>query len=293
MDQNIIDNYIKAGKIASQIREEARKMVKIGLSLVELAETLEKKIRTLGGVPAWPINISINEIAAHYSPSRGDETRIKEGDLVKIDIGVAVEGYIADTSVSVALDKEDTILVEAAEKALEEALKLIKPGADIADIAAKIEETITKMGAKPIVNLTGHGLDQYLVHVDPKVPNHKESFHYILEEGEVIAIEPFTTKGRNYINESDSDRALTYTIVEEKPVRSPEARMILQSLRERHGMPFTDRWLNISGIKLRLAMKELSDRGCINSYPILKGDSKIAQAEHTVVVLKKPMVITL
>ena len=292
MDQKILDNYIKAGKIASQIREEARKMVKADLPLIELAETLEKKIRELGGVPAWPVNISVNEIAAHYSPSKGDETKVKEGDLIKIDIGVAVEGYIADTSVSVALDKADTILVEAAEKALEEALKLVKPGADIADIAAKIEATITSMGVKPIVNLTGHGLGQYLVHVDPKVPNHKESFHYILEEGEVIAIEPFTTRGRNYINESDSDRALTYTIIGEKPVRSQEARKILEKLRDRQGMPFTNRWLPFDGIKLRLAMKELSDRGCISPYPILKGDSKIAQAEHTIIVLEKPIVIT-
>jgi len=292
MNQNVIDNYIKAGKIASQVREEARKIVMPGVPLIEIAETLEKKIRAGGGVPAWPINISINEIAAHYSPSKGDDSKVKVGDLVKVDIGVAVEGYIADTSVSIALDKNDEKMVEAAEKALEEALKMVKIGADVADIATRIEETITKAGFKPIVNLTGHGLGQYIVHKDPKIPNHKGDFHYRLKEGEVIAIEPFATRGQNFITESESKEGLTYSVVEEKAVRLPEARKILQKLRERQGMPFTDRWLDASGVGLRLAIKELSDRGIIRPYFILKGDSKISQAEHTVVVLDKPVIIT-
>jgi methionyl aminopeptidase len=292
MDKKILENYIKAGKVASQIREDARNLVKPGLPLAELAESLEKRIKELGGVPAWPVNISINEIAAHYSPSKRDDSKIKEGDLVKVDIGVAVDGYIADTSISIALDEADRKMVEATEKAVEEALKLVKIGADVADIAAKIEETITGMGFKPIVNLTGHALDRYTVHSDPKIPNHGGDFHYKLKEGEVIAIEPFATRGQNFITESDSSQGLTYAVVEEKAVRSPDARNTLQKLRERHGMPFTDRWLMLDGIKLRLAMKELSDRGVIHPYRILKGDSKISQAEHTVIVLEKPIVIT-
>ncbi|MGC9310751.1 MAG: type II methionyl aminopeptidase [Candidatus Aenigmatarchaeota archaeon] len=292
LDKIAIDNYKKAGAIARTVREEAKKMVKPGLPLIELADALEKKIREAGGVPAWPVNISINEVAAHYSPSKDDESKIKEGDLVKVDIGVAIDGYIADTSVSVALDENDQVLVEAAEKALDEAIKLVKPGADVADISAKIAEVISDFGVKPIVNLTGHGLDQYVIHTEPKIPNHAGEFHYILEEGEVIAIEPFTTRGRNFINESDFDRALTYTLAEEKPVRSPEARKVIQEVRDRRGMPFTNRWLSLGGIKLRIAMKELTDRECIHAYRILKGDSKIAQAEHTVLVLKEPIVIT-
>lgn len=292
MDQKVIDSYVKAGKIISQVRGEAKKMVNPGLPLIELADTLEKKIIELGGVPAWPVNISINEVAAHYSPSKGDDTTIKEGDLVKVDIGVAVDGYIADTSVSIALDKSDQELVDASEKAVEEALKLVKVGADVADIAAKIEETITKSGFKPIVNLTGHGLERYIVHAKPKIPNHKGDFHYRLQEGEVIAIEPFTTRGQNFIFESDQERGLTYAVIQENAVRSPEARKILQKLRERQGMPFTDRWLDADGLKLKFAMKELLDRGILHPYRILKGDSKIAQAEHTVIVLEKPIVIT-
>jgi methionyl aminopeptidase len=292
MDQKILDNYIKAGKIASQIRSAAKTMVKPGLPLIELADTLEKKIISLGGIPAWPINISINEIAAHYSPSKGDESIIKASDLVKVDIGVAVDGYIADTSISIPLDENDRKLVEATDRAVEEALKMVKIGADVADIAAKIEETITAMGFKPIVNLTGHALGRYVVHMDPKIPNHKGDFHYLLKEGEIIAIEPFATRGQNFITESESREGLTYAIMEEKAVRSPDARKILQNLRERHGLPFTDRWIGVGGVSLRLAMKEITDRGIFHPYWILKGDSKISQSEHTVIVLEKPIVIT-
>jgi methionyl aminopeptidase len=293
MEAEVIENYKKAGDIAKEVRVEAKSLVKPGLKLKELAGALEKMIIEKGGIPAWPVNISINEIAAHYSPSKDDESLFKEGDLVKVDIGVAVEGYIADTSVSIPLSEKDRPLVEASEKAVEEAIKLVKPGADVADIAAKIEEVIQSYGFEPIVNLTGHGISQYAIHTDPKIPNHKGDFHYILEEGEAIAIEPFATYGRNYITESDSDRALTYSLVEEKPVRSPEARKIIQTVRDRKGMPFSDRWLGIEGIKLRLAMKELSDKGCIHAYRILKGADKISQAEHTVLVLKEPIVTTL
>jgi methionyl aminopeptidase len=292
MDQEIIDNYIKAGKIASRVREESRNLVKPGVLLIDLAEKIEKQIIELGGIPAWPVNISINEIAAHYSPTKGDDTKIKEGDLVTLDIGVAVDGYIADTAISFALDDSDKDLVEATEKAVEAALKIVKVGVDVDKIAAKIEETITGMGFKPIVNLTGHGLDRYTVHADPKIPNHKGEFHYELQEGDVIAIEPFATRGQNFITESESIQGITYALYEEKPVRSPVARKILQKLRDRHGMPFSDRWLDANGISLRLAMKELSDKGCIPPYRILKGDSKIAQSEHTILVLDKPIVIT-
>ncbi|MCK4429424.1 MAG: type II methionyl aminopeptidase, partial [Candidatus Aenigmarchaeota archaeon] len=193
MDPEILEKYKKAGEIAKIVREESKKLVKPGVKIIEIAEKTEARIIELGGVPAWPLNISINEIAAHYSPSPEDETEIKEGDVVKLDVGVAVDGYIADTAATVALSEEDKILVEASEKAVEEALKLVKPGININKISAKIEEVIKGFGLNPITNLTGHGLDQFIIHAKPAVPNCKGSHSHILKEGEVIAIEPFVT----------------------------------------------------------------------------------------------------
>ncbi len=292
MDQKIIDKYKKSGEIAKTVREEGKSMVKPGTKIIDIAEQVEKRTRELGGIPAWPLNISINEIAAHYSPNKGDETTIKENDLVKLDVGVSFEGYIADTACTVALSEEDKILVEATDKALQEAIKLVKPGIDVNEIATKIEETIKNYNLNPITNLTGHGLERFLVHAEPRVPNYNNDYHYKLQEGQTIAIEPFATRGRNFIKEKDDDRALTYSLMQEKPCRTKEAREIIEKFRDREGMPFSDRWLDISRIKLRLALKELTDRNCLGVHRILKGDSKISHSEHTLLVLKNPIVTT-
>ncbi len=292
MDKEIIEKYKKAGEIAKIVRDEGKAMTKPGVKIIDIAEKIESRTIELGGIPAWPVNISINDIAAHYSPSKDDETEIKEGDVVKLDVGVSIEGYIADTAVTVALSEEDKKLVEASEKALEEAIKLVKPGVDVKEISAKIEEVIKSYGFNPITNLTGHGIEQYIIHSEPRISNYKEDYSYILKEGEVIAIEPFVTRGRNYIKEEDESRALIYSLVQEKPCRLREAKEIIKKMRDRQGLPFSDRWLDMSGIKLRLALNELAQRECISSYKILRGDSKIAQSEHTILVLDKPIVTT-
>ncbi len=292
MEKEILEKYKKAGEIAKIVREEGEKLVKPGVKILDIAEKVENRTRELGGIPAWPLNISINEVAAHYSPSQDDETEIKEGDVVKLDVGVSVDGYIADTAATVALSEEDKKLVEAAEKALEEAIKLVRPGRNINEISVKIEEVIKSFGLKPITNLTGHGLEQYMVHAEPRVPNYKSEYSHILKEGEVIAIEPFITGGRNYITEEDEDRGLTYSLVQVKPCRLREARQIIELMKERQGMPFSERWINIKGVKLKLAMRELKDRECVEVHRILRGDSKISQAEHTVIVLDEPIVTT-
>ena len=293
MEQEIINKYKEAGKIAKIVRDEGKSLVKPGVKIIDIAESVEKRIHELGGVPAWPLNISINEIAAHYSPSRGDETTVKENDLVKLDVGVSVDGYIADTACTIALSDEDKILVEATDNALQEAIKLVKPGIDVNEIATKIEEIIKSYNLNPIINLTGHGLERFLIHAEPRIPNYKSDYHYKLQEGQVIAIEPFATRGRNFIKEEDDDRALTYSLIQEKPCRSKEAREIIEKMKERKGMPFSDRWLDIGGMKLRVAMKDLSERNCLGIHRILKGNSKISHSEHTVIVMDKPIVTTL
>jgi len=293
MEEEILEKYKKAGEIAKKVREEGKTLVKPGVKILEIAEKMENRIRELGGIPAWPLNISINDIAAHYSPSFDDETIIKEEDLVKLDVGVSVDGYIADTAVTIALSEKDKKLVLAAEKSLEEAIKLVKPGREVNEISSKIEEVIKSFGLNPIVNLTGHGLKRYIIHSEPRIPNCSSNYNYKLLENEVIAIEPFVTRGRNYIKEEDEDRGLTYSLVREKPCRLREAREIIKKMKDREGLPFSDRWVPAKGIKLKLAMKELKDKGCVEVYRILRGDSKIAQAEHTIIVLDKPIVTTL
>ncbi|MCX6815424.1 MAG: M24 family metallopeptidase [Candidatus Aenigmarchaeota archaeon] len=169
MEKEIEDNYIKAGKIAVEGKEEARRIVKPGVKFLDIAEGLEQFIRQAGGQPAFPINISINDIAAHHTPTKNDMAVINDSDIVKIDLGVHIDGYVADTAVTINFNPDYDDLVKAAEAALQEAVKEVRPDALLSDISTTIENTIKGFGYKPIENLTGHGLAQYDLHTEPTV----------------------------------------------------------------------------------------------------------------------------
>src|SRR5919206_3099998 len=156
--------YLQAGKIAAKVRESARKKYHVGLTLFEICESIEAQIRSLNAQPAFPVNTSLNEIAAHYTAEPNDVTVVKEGDILKIDIGVHIDGYIADTAVTVCYNPKFEALVKAAEGALDEAVKLARAHTKASDIGRIIESTITRLGFRPIQNLSGHSLQQYTIH---------------------------------------------------------------------------------------------------------------------------------
>ncbi len=301
MNSEILEKYIQAGKIAKEAREEAAKSAKPGVSLLELGEQIEKMIRDKGADMAFPINLSLNDLAAHYTPKHEDETVLKDTDVLKIDIGVHVDGYVADTAVTIQFGGNER-LVEASREALNAAIDMIRPGAKIQAISEKIEEVITSHGFKPVENLTGHGLDQYIVHAPPSIPNIKFSSSKTLEENQVIAIEPFASTGAGHVN--DTPDILIFSLEKEKPVRSPEAKKILNFIQRYNGLPFAERWLlsqdaidyglPSSLFKIRLALRELTQNNILATYPPLR-DAKgglVSQAEHTVIVQDDPIVTT-
>jgi methionyl aminopeptidase len=294
MDKDTEEKYIKAGKIASEVREEARKTAKEGMLLLELGEKIESRIKELGGEIAFPINLSINEIAAHYTPTKNDETKIPKGSVLKIDVGVHVDGYVADTACTVCFDSKYDNLTKASKTALEEAIKVCKPGAFIRDVSAKIEETIKGYGLVPVSNLTGHGLEKYFLHASPQIPNVKFIGGQKLSENQVIAIEPFATDGAGRVK--DSEPALIYMLTNKKPVRNMDARKIISFAEQFNGLPFAERWISFDSLfKTRIALKELKDRGIIYEYPPLKEvkNGMVSQHEHTVIVRDEPVVTTL
>ncbi len=295
MDQQIMEKYIQAGKIASEVREASRPLVKIGARIIDIAEHIEKMIREKGGEPAFPVNISLNDIAAHYTPMKSDPAAIKDGDIVKIDIGVHVDGYVGDTACTICFNDELSELMKASEAALDEAIKLCKPGTHLHLLSSAIENTIKSFGFRPISNLTGHGLGQYDLHAEPQIPN--ISFHgdYELHEGQVIAIEPFATNGAGMIKESE--QVLIFRLLEPKPVRNMDARKIMKFAEPLNGLPFSERWvqdLGMSQFNARMALRELREREVIHDYPVLKevAHGMISQAEHTVIVKDEPLVTT-
>ena len=190
---------------------------------------------------------------------------VREGDLLKVDIGVHVDGYIADSAKTVSLNSGKEDLIKASETALEEALKMMRPGVKVYEVSEVIEDTIRSMGFNPIINLTGHGLDKYELHARFEFPNVKNAIDYELKEGDVFAIEPFSTDGSGKVTETN--KILIYRYLSDRPVRFPESRKILELTREKyHGLPFAKRWLlkeiKISPIKLNLIFQ--LERGFIH-----------------------------
>ena len=114
MDAEILDNYRKAGRILAEVLQEAKPKVDVGVPLLEVAEFVEEAIRSKGGLPAFPCNISLDRSAAHYTPSPKDESVFAE-NMVKLDVGVHVDGYIADAAITIDLSgHEDLALASQA-----------------------------------------------------------------------------------------------------------------------------------------------------------------------------------
>jgi methionyl aminopeptidase len=157
-----LEDYIKAGKIATEVRELVRKRNCVGKTIYEICEDVENEIKKRGGKCAFPVNVSVNEIAAHYTAEPNDPIIILDSDLVKIDLGVQINGYIADTAVTICNDGQLNGLIQTAEEALSNAMSMIKIGVKASDVGRIIEKTIKQHGFKPIANLSGHSLEQYM-----------------------------------------------------------------------------------------------------------------------------------
>jgi len=283
------ESYLRAGKIASEVREGARKKYHVGSTLLEICESVESQIRGMGAEPAFPVNTSLNDIAAHYTAEPNDSTTVKEGDVLKIDIGVQIDGYIADTAVTVCYDPKYESLVKAAEAALAEAVRAARANTKAGDIGRVIEATITKFGFRPIQNLSGHSLQQYTVHAGKSIPNiWTRGSSFALLPNEAYAIEPFvTTKdGQGVVYEGKMRNI--FGITSRKPVKDEEADKLLELIWSRYRtLPFAMRWLidRYDEKDVRRLMETLIKKKNVHSYPILvEGHGKVVvQAEHTLI----------
>lgn len=286
--EEILEKYREAGRILKIVRAEAVEMIKVGNSLLKVAEFVEKRTMELGGKPAFPCNISRNEEAAHATPKAGD-SEVFGKDMVKLDLGVHVDGYIADSAVTVDLSGNSDIL-KAAEEALAAAIDTAGPGVTTGKLGAAIEQSIRSYGLNPITNLTGHGLSRYEAHDNPSVPNRHMEGGVILKEGDILAIEPFATNGAGIVH--DGSWAEIYSLIRKKPVRMPEVRSVLKQVEEYRELPFAKRWLKPE--KLEFALIQLEKAGILHAYPVLieSAGGLVAQAEHTIIITQDGCEIT-
>ena len=291
------DALMKAGGIASRIRNEVRSRVKAGTPIIEICDFVEGTMREMGGAPAFPCNVDIDQVAAHYTSPVGDGTTVPEGSLVKVDIGVHVDGYIADTATTICLDPRLEGMVEAAEAGLSAAVSMVRAGVVSTDIGGAIERAIKSRGYSPIRNLTGHRMARYVVHAGQSIPNIPEGRGHQLREGEVYAVEPFSVPPGAAGLVVDGAPSNIYLFRKRRRVRDETAKRMLKFIQaEYRTMPFASRWVlgKFPGSEGADALAELQRSKCVYSYPQLveKSQAVVAQAEHTVIVTGDGCVVT-
>jgi methionyl aminopeptidase len=284
-----IEDYEKAGKIARSALEKGALLIKPGAKLLDVALAIEADILSQGAGISFPVNISINEQAAHYTPEHKSEKVFGEKDVVKLDVGTHVNGFIGDTALTVDLSGEFGKLIEASDAGLEAAISAMKPGVKSGEIGAFVEAEIRKRGYKPIENLTGHKLGEFTLHGGSEIPNVRTNSSYALKEGDVFAVEPFATNGAGRV--VDGSQVEIFMLQAKRPVRLRESRRLMAYAERFQGLPFAERWLYKefdSRLLLSSALKELVSFGVLRAYPILSDAGKgiVSQSERTVVIEK-------
>lgn len=299
LPSDILEKYIRAGEIAAKVREEIKRTVREGMLLLEVCEIVEEEIRRLGGKPAFPCNVSVNEVAAHYTSPPDDKRTIPEEALIKIDIGVHIDGYIADTATTVCFNPNYEDMIHAAEEAIKNAINLMRPGMLISKVSSEIQATIERFGFKPISNLTGHEVDRYIIHSGKTIPNVSHLSMDKIRLGRVYAVEPFVTVRDAAGRVEDGSEKHIFRLVKRKTLKNPNLQKILRFIEENFKtLPFAERWIKkhySQGNFYRQALSDLLFSKCIMAYPVFIEASlkPVAQAEHTVYVSRDgPVVLT-
>ena len=278
-------DWVKSGEIASVAREFGKSQIKVGRSHLEVTKEIEAKILELGGELAFPTQISVNNIAAHYNPRMDTDFKLKEGDVCKLDLGVHVNGAIGDTAVTVDLG-DNSKLCKASKNALNAAIDIVKPGTQINEIGKVIHSEIISLGFSPIRNLGGHGLERWQIHTSPSIPNFDNGDNTKLKKGQVIAIEPFASTGSGLVQEGKLSEI--YQVESVKNVRDSNARKILKFVSEKYKtLPFAKRQLPFNKLQLTVGLSVLKRAGILHEYGVLpekKENSLISQHEHTLIV---------
>jgi len=293
MSQNYIKDYVKAGKAVIAAKKLARNLVKPGVLFLEIANKCEDEILKNGAELSFPINISLNEIAAHYSPPIDDKTIVPEKGLLKIDLGAHYNGYIADSAFTINLDEDPKLqnYISAAEEGLEAAISKFKPGTKLYELGEAIAGKIASHGLRPIMNLGGHELRQFNLHAGKFIPNYKEVLHnQVLNPGDAYACEPFATSGVGRVD--NGKRAYIYRFVKSVKKNIPyEQQGYMNKIENNFNhLPFSPRWIEKRNLipknNIQRTIEVFVGKKILDKYPILveKSGEFVSQQEHTIII---------
>jgi methionyl aminopeptidase len=288
-DNEELAKFRLSGKILRETREEMRLYVRENIPILEVCEKAESLIKAKGGKPAFPVNVSIDEIAAHYTAVPDDTSTIPTGSTVKVDIGVQVDGYVTDTAFTAPFNPEGRAMAQTAELALKTATENIHGNMQLGDIGALVEKTIKNRGFRPISNLTGHSVGRYLIHAGTSIPSVSGYNPHKLEVGGVYAVEPFVTTPDAIGRVDDSPQITIYRYLKAKSIKTDPAKKLAKYIEANfHTLPFAERWTIgvLTKEQHKAAFKELLASKSIMSYPVFVEVSKkpVAQAEHTLLI---------
>lgn len=289
---DVVKKLVQAGRVAAEARDFGVRHVKAGGSALELANAIESLIKERGAECAFPVNIGVNEVAAHYTPGGNSDLRFRQGDVVKIDVGAHVDGYPGDTAATVELGtRNHTDLIRCAEDALTMCVEMVRPGTPIAAMGATVGRVIRSAGFKPVQNLTGHSMERYNLHAGLSIPNIESKDKAVVEEGMVLAIEPFSTVGAGKVG--GRGRGNIFRIVRDRKA-PPEVMNLFAKMRASFGpFPFAGRWCDALHPAAEPLVTKMYRLGMIMSYPVLTdvGNGIVAQAEHSVLVTKDGCIV--
>jgi len=286
-----VDRLLKAGEVAREVRAEVPELVVPGTRLLEVAERVEAMIRERGCMPAFPCNVSIDAVAAHYSPPPGDVSVIPKNSVVKVDFGVVVDGFIADTAITVTDSAEGELLKKAVEEALKAAVKVVAANVKVSEVGAVIQNALSRFGVKPIRNLTGHEIQRFNLHAGVSIPNVAVGDGSRLLEGHVYAIEPFATLANGAGEVVDRQPATIFKLENPRPLGSftDDEKNLLKMIENRFNrLPYSLRWLRDVAEDVDVIHQKLVKNGRVKGYPLLveRSGKPVGQAEHTILVEK-------
>lgn len=289
MDSDVKEKYVLAGKIGREALEYAQALIEPGVLFYDVAEKAEQFIRDRDALPSFPVNLSINNEAAHYTPYEGDRKKFKTGDLVKVDLGAMVDGYMSDNAATMEVGNTGNYsdLIDATREALNSAIKILRPLISIHRIGEEIGNVITSYGFNPVKNLGGHGINRYDLHSEIFIPNYDDGNDETIKTDKVIAIEPFASTGIGMIHSGQ----LGNIYIIDQPSSRDKDEILYKNFST---APFAERWVSRLMKNDQEYLRKKMSTKYISGFAVLKEHSKsmIAQSEHTIMVLGDEIIVT-
>jgi curved DNA binding protein len=304
----VLDKYQAAGKIVNAVLERVIAKATAGASVAEICEFGDKELdaelakvyakKKMEKGIAFPTCVSANEIAGHYSPLKSETTTLKDGDLVKIDLGVHIDGFIAVAAHTVvvggqAVDGKKADVVLAAYNALQGALRTMKPGNTNYDVTDVIGQVAESYKCQPLEGVLSHELKKHLLDGNNVIIN-KATFDQKVEEhefnlNEVFGLDVFVSTGEGKTKETEYRSTIYKRAIERTYTLKLKASRAFyaEAVDKYPTMAFTLRSF-ADETSAKLGVSEAVKHDLFHAYPVLteKAGEFIAHFKYTVAIMK-------